>query len=130
MNRRRPTTAPRLLRDVFRVVVALRLLSAASICCALILATLGCTRVHYHRQANREVTTILDQKNLPGRWGLPGFRLEYDPRSRYFDPTNPDHPPMPPDDPYSHVFMHYVDGKHGARNYHADGDLKTLPNPH
>ncbi len=129
MNRHRPTTAPRLLRDVFRVVVALRLPSAASICCALILATLGCTRVHYHRQANREVTTILDQKNLPGRWGLPGFRLEYDPRSRYFDPTNPDHPPMPPDDPYSHVFMHYVDGKHGARNYHADGDLKTLPNP-
>jgi hypothetical protein len=80
-------------------------------------------------QADKEVTQILDQKNNPGRWGLPGFRLEYDPRSRYFDPTNPDHPPMPPDDPYSHVFMHYVDGKKGARNYHADGDLRQLQNP-
>ena len=89
----------------------------------------GCTRTYYRRQADKEVTHILDQKNMPGRWGLPNFRLEYDPRSRYFDPTNPDHPPMPPDDPNSHVFMHVVDGMKGARNYHVDGDLKSVPNP-
>lgn len=66
---------------------------------------------------------------MPGGWGLPGFRLGYDPRSRYFDPTNPDRPPMPPDDPTSHQLMHYIDGKRGARNYHVDGDLPALPNP-
>lgn len=97
---------------------------------ALLFTTLaGCTRTYYRRQADKEVTHILDQKNMPGRWGLPNFRLEYDPRSRYFDPTNPDHPPMPPDDPNSHVFMHVVDGMKGARNYHVDGDLKSVPNP-
>jgi len=71
----------------------------------------------------------MTEKAIPGRWGIPNFRLRYDPRSRYFDPTNPDHPPMPPDDPYSHTFMHWVDGKHGARNYHVDGDLLQLENP-
>ena len=129
MNRTRPSTGLHILRDASSVLASMRSLPVPAIIFAFILATVGCTRVHYHRQADREVTTILNQKNMPGRWGLPGFRLEYDPRSRYFDPTNPDHPPMPPDDPYSHVFMHYVDGKRGARNYHVDGDLKSLPNP-
>ena len=103
-------------------------------CAPLIVAVLaalfgGCTRTHYRLQADREVTSLLNEKNLPGRWGLPNFRLQYDGRSRYFDPTNPDHPPMPPDDPFSHRFMHEVDGKRGARNYHVDGDLRELPNP-
>ncbi len=89
----------------------------------------GCTRSYYHKQADDEVSRIVTEKNLPGGWGIPGFRLQYDPRSRYFDPTNPDRPPMPPDDPYSHVFMHRVDGKHGALTYHMDGDLTELPNP-
>src|SRR5687768_2501457 len=76
--------------------------------------SLGCSRDYYHRQADREVARIVTEKTKPGRWGLPGFRLQYDPRSRYFDPTNPDRPPMPPDDPTSHKLMHYVDGKRGA----------------
>ena len=96
--------------------------------CAAVIPT-GCSRTHYRLQADREVTGLMNEKNLPGRWGIPNFRLRYDPRSRYFDPTNPDHPPMPPDDPYSHTFMHRVDGKHGALNYHVDGDLLELENP-
>lgn len=95
---------------------------------ALLLCT-GCTRAYYHRQADREVQRIVTEKTMPGRWGLPGFFLQYDPRSRYFDPTNVDRPPMPPDDPVSHRLMHYIDGKHGALNYHRDGDLTDLPNP-
>src|SRR4051812_33744636 len=102
----------------------LRLAPAIALVVGLIFTSAGgCTRTYYRKQADREVTHILNQKNVPGRWGLPNFRLEYDPRSRYFDQTNPDHPPMPPDDPSSHVFMHVVDGMHGARNYHVDGDL-------
>jgi hypothetical protein len=52
-----------------------------------------------------------------------------DPRSRYYDPTNPDHPPLPPDDPYSHVYMHRVDGKRAAPWWHINGELPQLPNP-
>src|SRR5689334_20151849 len=102
---------------------------AALIALGLAMAVGGCTRTHYRLQADREVSGLMNEKNLPGRWGLPNFRLRYDPRSRYFDPTNPDHPPMPPDDPFSHTFMHWVDGKHGALNYHVDGDLLELENP-
>jgi hypothetical protein len=95
----------------------------------LALLSTGCTRTFYHLRADREVRRIVTEKTVPGRWGLPGFRLQYDPRSRYFDPTNTDHPPMPPDDPVSHQLMHWVDGKHGAITYHRDGDLAALPNP-
>lgn len=117
--------------DLFSRRQRLRAMPALGLLIAILFSSAGgCTRTYYRKQADQEVTHILDQKNMPGRWGLPQFRLEYDPRSRYFDPTNPDHPPMPPDDPNSHVFMHVVDGMKGARNYHADGDLKSVPNPH
>lgn len=106
------------------------LLALGGLCAVLFTTASGCTRTYYRKQADREVTHILNQKNMPGRWGLPNFRLEYDPRSRYFDPTNPDHPPMPPDDPNSHVFMHVVDGMKGAKNYHVDGDLKFVQSPY
>jgi hypothetical protein len=126
MHTTRAIAAPRTDRR-HRLRTALAL---AGLCAVLSTSAPGCTRTYYRKQADKEVTHILNQKNVPGRWGLPDFRLEYDPRSRYFDPTNPDHPPMPPDDPSSHVFMHVVDGMKGAKNYHADGDLKTVPNPY
>ncbi|HWB09440.1 MAG TPA: hypothetical protein VG826_09460 [Pirellulales bacterium] len=72
---------------------------------------------------------MAEKSNNP-RWALPaGFNLNIDPRSRYYDPTNPDHPPMPPDDPYSHVYMHRVDGKRAAPWWHINGELPMLPNP-
>ena len=52
-----------------------------------------------------------------------------DPRSRYFDPYNPDREPMPPDDPAAHVFMHYVDGMQGYRRWHAYGNSPTFRTP-
>src|SRR5436190_16557325 len=77
---------------------------------AVALCATGCTRTHYRRQADREVAYLVNEKNLPGRWGIQNLGLQYDPRSRYFDPNDPDHPAMPPDDPYSHEFMHRVAG--------------------
>src|SRR6185295_9137437 len=102
-------------RQRLRAVLALLGPRLAILSAVIFTSASGCTRSYYRQQADREVTHILNQKNMPGRWGLPDFRLEYDPRSRYFDPTNPDHPPMPPDDPNSHVFMHVVDGMKGAK---------------
>lgn len=98
-----------------------------------LLATLcgtGCSREFWHQRADREVAYLVAQKSNDPRWGLPpGFNLNIDPRSRYFDPNNVDRPPMPPDDPASHQFMHYVDGKRGYGRWHVYGDLRDLPNP-
>ncbi|HEX7448865.1 MAG TPA: TolC family protein [Pirellulales bacterium] len=90
----------------------------------------GCTRTFWRGRADREVAYLVAEKSNNPRWSLPpGFNLNMDPRSRYYDPTNPDHPPMPPDDPYSHVYMHHVDGKRGAPWWHINGELPSLPNP-
>lgn len=72
---------------------------------------------------------VAEKSNNP-RWALPpGFNLNIDPRSRYYDPTNPDRPPLPPDDPYSHVYMHHIDGRRHAPWWHRNGELPGLANP-
>ncbi|HEV3340538.1 MAG TPA: hypothetical protein VG125_09280 [Pirellulales bacterium] len=94
------------------------------------LASTGCTRTFWRGRADREVAYLVAEKSNNPRWALPpGFNLNMDPRSRYYDPTNPDHPPLPPDDPYSHVYMHRVDGKRAAPWWHINGELPQLPNP-
>ena len=57
MNRNHPSTGPHILRDAAGVLASLRSLPALAILFAFILTTLGCTRTHYRRQADREVTT-------------------------------------------------------------------------
>ncbi|HEX5443454.1 MAG TPA: hypothetical protein VFW87_06485 [Pirellulales bacterium] len=105
-----------------------RLASVVAVALLGILA--GCTRTFWRGRADREVAYLVAEKSNNPRWSLPpGFNLNMDPRSRFYDPTNPDHPPMPPDDPYSHVYMHHVDGKRGAPWWHINGELPSLPNP-
>jgi hypothetical protein len=60
---------------------------------------------------------------------LPGFSVAQDPRSRYFDSFDPDHPPMPPDDPASHELMVCVDGKKGWPHWLRNGERIDLENP-
>jgi len=108
----------------FRAFWGLCLLLAACV------AGTGCTRTFWRGRADREVAYLVAEKGNNPRWALPpGFNLNYDPRSRYYDPTNPDQPPLPPDDPYAHQYMHYVDGKRGAPYWHRFGELPQLPNP-
>lgn len=93
-------------------------------------ASAGCTRTFWRGRADREVAYLVAEKSNNPRWALPpGFNLNMDPRSRYYDPTNPDRPPLPPDDPYSHVYMHHVDGKRHAPWWHRNGELPGLANP-
>jgi hypothetical protein len=91
-----------------------------------LLAGGGCTRRHYRNLADAEAATL---------WG--GFTREtaqppipptiyVRPESRMFDPTNPDKPPMPPDDPISHTRMHYIDGKRAYRRWHKYGDTPVV----
>ena len=102
----------------------LRVLLAAALA-----STLGCTRAYYRTQADEEVNCIIDNKSRalgsdPGR-----FRIDVEPASRMFDPTDPDCPPMPPDDPISHQLMHCVDCKPGSPCWKHMGQTPYTDNP-
>lgn len=100
------------------------------ILCVSLAGSAGCARTFWRGRADREVAYLVAEKSNNPRWALPpGFNLNIDPRSRYYDPTNPDRPPLPPDDPYSHQYMHHVDGKRHAPWWHRNGELPALPNP-
>ncbi len=66
----------------------------------------GCSRVYYREQADRAGVCTISEKNNDPRWKLNDLTIYPDPRSRFHDPYNPDCPPMPPDDPVAHHFMH------------------------
>jgi hypothetical protein len=59
----------------------------------------GCTRHHFRLRADREVATVLADKDQYPLWRIEQYHVYPDPRARFADPTNPDRPPMPPDDP-------------------------------
>lgn len=94
-----------------------------------VLVTSGCARTHYRLQADREVYATIDQHNFDSRWYVDQYSIEIDPRSRYFDAYDPDKPPMPPDDPVSHEYMHRVNGMKGWKHWHDFGDRCELENP-
>ncbi|HEX3872290.1 MAG TPA: hypothetical protein VHV77_17715 [Pirellulales bacterium] len=96
---------------------------------AALAVTLGCTRAHYRVNADREVRELVDEKSNDPRWPVRNMNLNIDPRSRYFDPFDPDRTPMPPDDPAAHVFMHNVAGKRGYKLWHRYGEQRDLQNP-
>ncbi len=59
----------------------------------------GCTRQFYRTEADREVACVLANKDRVPAWKLEHMHVYPDPRARFADPTNPDRPPMPCDDP-------------------------------
>jgi len=59
----------------------------------------GCTRPFYRKQADKEVNEVLAEKDRYPNWAIEQYHVYPDPRARFADPTDPDHPPMPPDDP-------------------------------
>ncbi len=89
----------------------------------------GCNRYEYRQEADDEAYCLIDEKDNDPRWDSPGFTIEMDPRSRYYDVYDEVEPPMPPDDPSSHKFMHHVDGMHHWSYWHQFGDRPDLENP-
>jgi hypothetical protein len=59
----------------------------------------GCTRRFFRRRADEQVDALLVEKDVYPEWKLADYHVYPDPRSRNADWTNPDRPPMPPDDP-------------------------------
>jgi hypothetical protein len=68
----------------------------------LALVPAGCTRRFYRNAADREVASVLAEKDQYKDWRIEQYHVYPDPRARFADPTNPDRPPMPPDDPAAH----------------------------
>ena len=58
----------------------------------------GCTRTYFRKAADNEVEGILAEKDTEPLWKIEQFHVYPDARARFADPSNPDHPPMPPDD--------------------------------
>src|SRR5258708_40197862 len=73
--------------------------AVAALLAVMLIGISGCTRMFYRKQADREVSDILREKDVFPEIKIEQMHVYADPRSRYADPSNPDHPPMPPDDP-------------------------------
>lgn len=95
-----------------------------------LLASLGCTRPFYRKQADCESIALVEYYENDPRWQLIDYRIYPDPRSRFFSPSEPDFPPMPPDDPAAHRMMHCVDCKQGYPCWHAQGDTTDIESPY
>jgi hypothetical protein len=89
----------------------------------------GCSRAHYRLQADQQAVTLTDEKANHPHWNLDYFRVTAPEASRMHDPYDPDHEPLPPDDPTAHVLMHKVDGKRGYKHWHKNGDTPFTQNP-
>ena len=59
----------------------------------------GCTRRFYRHRTDREVERVITEKNVYPTWGIEQWHVYPDGRARFADPSDPDHPPKPCDDP-------------------------------
>lgn len=98
----------------------------AAILCGL---PLGCSRAFWRDQANRDSYRVVESRMTDPRWVLPRISVTPDPRSRFFDPYDPDNPPLPPDDPAAHFYMHRVNGFNGYKNWCKLGIASSIENP-
>src|SRR5262245_59426297 len=77
---------------------AKRVLVAMAIAATFASGVSGC-RSFARRCADKEVAQVLGEKDRNPDWKVENYHIYADPRARFSDPTNPDRPPMPPDDP-------------------------------
>ena len=103
---------------------------AATLSAVLLGTGLGCHRAYYRNQADAEVSALVVEKAGHPHWPLENFSIDIDPRSRMFDPFNPDCEPMPPDDPQSHALMQCVDNKPGYPHWDDNGQTAAVQNPY
>ncbi|MHC4431666.1 MAG: hypothetical protein ACYTBS_07490 [Planctomycetota bacterium] len=96
---------------------------------SVVIAVGGCSRTEHRLQADLEAYDVIAERNADPRWHSSDYSIEIDPRSRYFDPCDPDHPPMPQDDPSSHQYMRLVNGIKGWKHWYDNGQRKELENP-
>ena len=106
-----------------------RLLAWLSCGLSLLGSTSGCSRTFWRDQADRDSYHAITETLTDPRWAVPRIDVTADPRSRFYDPYNPDCEPLPPDDPAAHVYMHWVDGWEGYKGWHKFGTAMSIENP-
>lgn len=94
------------------------------------LVSSGCSRAFWRQQADRDAYEAISQRMTDPRWQVPRFELTPDADSRFYDQYDADTPPLPPDDPAAHAYMHCVDGMSGYKSWHKFGDSFSIENPH
>ncbi|APW59713.1 TolC family protein [Paludisphaera borealis] len=92
-------------RDAEKPTARLRRLARIGALCLVVLAGGGCTRSYYRDYADQDVYRILSKRVLDWRWRVPERKVEADPKSRMADPSNPNRPPIPGDDPAARLFQ-------------------------
>ncbi|MDB5388489.1 MAG: hypothetical protein JWM11_4135 [Planctomycetaceae bacterium] len=122
--------------------------------CAALLIVSGCSRSFWRQNADKNSYAILKDMSADPRWSPNRLDLQPDPKSRFFDPYDPDCEPLPPDDPTAHVFMHWMGRNTGMarvdqpwtggvlppwlypqkpirgwKSWHKFGDTLTVENP-
>lgn len=95
----------------------------------LVPALSGCSRRFWRQQADQDTYRAVAEKMNHPHWMLPRISLQADEHSRFFDPYDPDHHPLPPDDPAAHRYMHCVNGREGYKGWHKYGDTQSVENP-
>jgi len=66
----------------------------------------SCARNYYHLAADRDTCNVLLEKTSCRPWYLPdNYSVNADPRSRLFDPSNPDDPMLPYPGPYLYCYQ-------------------------
>jgi hypothetical protein len=88
----------------------------------------GCTRPFFRKQADTDVAEVLAQKDKYPAWSIENWHVYPDPRARFADPTNPDHPPKPPDDPAAYDLSPNPQkpGKAGVARVEGTGYLELI----
>lgn len=89
----------------------------------------GCSRSFWRRQGEKDAYNAVSEKVTDYRWAVPRYGIKPDPRSRFYDPYDPDKSPLPPDDPAAHTYMHWMDGKEGYKGWHELGQELSVENP-
>jgi hypothetical protein len=88
----------------------------------------GCTRRFYRHSADKQVESVLTEKNVYPAWGIEQWQVYPDCRARFADPSDPDHPPKPYDDPASEYLSPNPQraGKAGTGGWEGTGYLRLL----
>ena len=89
----------------------------------------GCSRAFWRMQADRDTYDLTVERITDPRWDLPRIDIQPDPRSRFFDPYDPDKPPLPPDDSAAARYMSRAGLWTGASSWHKLGRAFSIENP-
>ncbi len=103
--------------------------TAARVLLSVSLLTSGCSQSFWRKQADKDSYQVWNQQEVDPRWVSPRKELQPDPRSRFFDPYDPDRKPLTPDDPAAAAIMDCPGGIPGYKSWHQYGRSFTVENP-